>query len=313
MNYLADLKEGEEVQEFYLCANKQLLKTRAGKTYYSLKLQDKTGMVEGKVWDLNQSIGEFESGDYIKIDAMIINFQGAIQLNIRRIRKALEGECNPTDYIPTSEFDIEEMYTELLSYIQEMTEPHLKKLAESFFVKDGAFKKAFKSHTAAKTVHHGYLGGLLEHTLGIIRICKSLADLYPVLDRSLLYSGALYHDIGKLKELSTFPIIDYTDEGQLIGHLVIGVEWLTEKMNKIESFPPVLANLVKHLVLAHHGELEYGSPKKPEIIEAIALHYADNIDAKIKAFTTIMNGTQEEDTWLGWQRVFDTNIRRTQY
>lgn len=313
MIYIDQLKEGEQVQEFYLCAQKQVLKTRAGKTYYSLRLQDKTGTVDGKVWDLNNGIEDFNSGDYIKIDALIINFQGSMQLNIRRIRKANEGEYEPSEYIPTSQYDVDEMYTELLSYISSMTNPYLKKLAESFFVKDGNFRKAFKGHTAAKTVHHNFYGGLLEHTLGIIRICKFMADQYKVIDRDLLYCGALFHDIGKLKELSSFPIIDYTDEGQLIGHIVIGVEWLSDKIRGIDGFPSVLANHLKHIILAHHGELEYGSPKKPELIEAIVLHYADNMDAKVMTFSSIMNQTDEDDDWMGWQRVFDTNIRRTRY
>lgn len=313
MIYINQLKEGEQIQEFYLCSNKQSLKTRAGKTYLSLTLQDKSGTVDGKVWDLSHGIEDFESGDYIKIDAMVINFQGSNQLNVRKIRPAQVGEYDPVEYIPTTKFDIDNMYTELLGYIQEMTEPHLKKLAESFFVKDGGFKKAFKSHTAAKTVHHNYYGGLLEHTLGILRMCKFVSDTYPLLDRSLLYSGALYHDIGKLKELSEFPIIEYTDAGQLIGHLVIGVEWLNERMKTIDGFPETLQLLVKHLVLSHHGELEYGSPKKPEIVEAMVLHYIDNIDAKIKIFEQILDAAPAEDNWMGWQRMFETNIRRTQY
>jgi 3'-5' exoribonuclease len=313
MVYINQFKENDQVQEYYLCSKKQMLKTRAGKTYISVTLQDKTGVADGKVWDLNSGIEEFAVGDYIKIDALIINFQGSMQLNIRRIRKANEGEYDPAEYIPCSEFDIDEMYTELLGYIQEMEQPYLKKLAESLFVKDGGFKKAFKAHTAAKTVHHNYFGGLLEHTLGIIRICKFMADNYPILDRDILYSGALYHDMGKLKELSSFPIIEYTDEGQLIGHIIIGIEWLTSKINLIDGFPETLANLVKHMILAHHGELEYGSPKKPELIEAVVLHYADNMDAKVKSFSAIISNNQEADDWLGFQRIFDTNLRRTRY
>jgi len=140
-----------------------------------------------------------------------------------------------------------------------------------------------------------------------------MADTYEILDRDILYSGALYHDMGKLKELSSFPIIEYTDEGQLIGHIIIGIEWLTSKINQIDGFPETLANLVKHMILSHHGELEYGSPKKPELIEAVVLHYADNMDAKVKSFSSIIDDTQEADDWLGWQRIFDSNLRRTRY
>lgn len=313
MKYIQDVRENDQLVDIYLCANKQVLKTRAGKTYYSLRLQDKSGSVDAKIWDLSDGIHNFEQGDYIKIDATVVSFQGSIQLNIRRLRVASEGEFEPKDYIPTTVYNIEGMYKELLGYIDSMDNMYLRKLANSFFVEDVNFAKNFKEHSAAKTVHHNFLGGLLEHTLGIIRICEFLANQYKELNKSLLYSGALFHDVGKLKELSNFPIVEYTDEGQLIGHIIIGVEWLTEKMRKIDGFPENIALLLKHMIIAHHGELEYGSPKKPAILEAIALHYADNIDAKMMTFTTVLNESSSEDIWTGYSRLFDSNLRRTKF
>lgn len=313
MRYLAEVKEGDNVVDIYLCANKQILKTRAGKTYYSVRLQDKTGTADAKIWDLNDGINNFETGDYIKVDGSVVSFQGSLQFNIRRLRVAQEGEYEPSEYIPTSQYDIDQMYRELLAFIDEMDDAWLKQLASKFFIEDTKFKSAFKGHTAAKSVHHAFYGGLLEHTLGMLRICRFMANAYPSLNKSLLYSGALLHDVGKLKELSNFPIVEYTDEGQLVGHIIIGIEWVTEKAREIKGFPTTLLNLVKHMIIAHHGELEYGSPKKPELIEAVVLHYIDNMDAKIMTFNTIMSETEPQDDWAGYQRIFDGNIRKTRY
>ena len=313
MRYISDIKEGDNVIGVFLCADKQILKTRAGKTYYSVKLQDKSGFGDAKIWDLSDGINEFAKGQYIKVDASVVSFQGSIQFNIRRLRVADEGEYDPKDYVPATEFNIEDMFKEFTGYIDEMEDQWLKRLASEFFVFDKKFKEAFKKHSAAKSVHHAFYGGILEHTLGMLRLAKFVADQYPVMNRSLLYAGTMFHDIGKLKELSDFPIIDYTDEGQLVGHIVIGVEWLTDKIRDIEGFPKALANQLKHMVIAHHGELEYGSPKKPELIEAVALHYIDNLDAKIKTFSTMLEGAEGQDDWIGYQRLFESNIRRTRW
>ncbi len=313
MKYIDTIREDDQVTDIYLCADKQVLKTRAGKSYYSLRLQDKTGSADAKIWDLNDGIHNFEKGDYIKVDASVVTFQGSIQLNVRRLRVARDGEYDPKDYVPATKYDIEKMYEELLAYIDSMDNMYLRKLAKSFFVEDKNFVKNFKIHSAAKMVHHNFLGGLLEHTVGMLKLADFMASNYDVLNRSLLYTGVLFHDIGKIKELSQFPIVEYTDEGQLVGHIIIGVEWLTEKIRAIDGFPETLANLVKHCIIAHHGELEYGSPKKPELVEAIALHYIDNLDAKMQTFSKFLNEGNPEDDWLGFNRLFDTNLRRTRF
>ncbi|PKM49141.1 MAG: hydrolase [Firmicutes bacterium HGW-Firmicutes-7] len=313
MRYLADIKENDGVLDHYLCVNKQNLKTKAGKSYYSLKLQDKSGILDAKIWDLNDGINHFDEGDYIRIDANAVLFQGGIQLNIRRVRKSSEGEYNPTDYIPMSSKNIDEMFLQLLEYVDTIENKYLRQLVDSFFVEDKKFIKKFKEHTAAKTMHHNFSGGLLEHTLAVVELCSFYAKQYPEIDRDLLYTAALFHDVGKLEELSSFPIIEYTDSGQLLGHIMISVEWVGIKIREIVGFPEKLAFLVKHCILAHHGELEYGSPKKPQIIEAFALNFADNTDAKLKAINNILEVGDTEDDWVGWQRAFDTNIRRTRY
>lgn len=311
MRYLKELKEGEMVKEIYLCKQLQSLKTKAGKSYYSIILQDKTGTFDAKVWDLGAGIDHFETMDYIQVDGQVINFQGALQMNIRRIRRSQEGEYCPADFMPVSEKDVEDMYKELLSIIESIKEIHMRQLLESFFVVDKEFAAAFKGHSAAKSVHHGFMGGLLEHTLSVTKMCNFMAENYPLLQRDLLLVSAMFHDIGKLKELSKFPENDYTDEGNLLGHIFIGAEWIGEHISKIPDFPVKMAVELRHCILAHHGELEYGSPKKPALAEAVALSMADNTDAKLQSMKEIIVNADEKAEWLGFQRLFDTSIRRT--
>ena len=311
MRFIADLREGDHISGIYLCKNKQNLKTKAGKSYYSMLLQDKTGTLDAKVWDLNNGIEHFESLDFIKVDGLITSFQGALQVNVRRVRRTQEQEYDIRDYLPTSRFDIEELMKELVEIIQTIKNPHLKTLLDSFFVKDKEFIKSFKAHSAAKSVHHGFVGGLLEHTLSVTKLCDFYCKRYPILNRDLLLTAAMCHDIGKTTELSLFPENDYTDEGQLIGHIVKGTEMIHDRIRDIPNFPQVLANELKHCILAHHGELEYGSPKKPALVEALALNLADNTDAKMETMTEFFAGAMDGSEWLGYNRLFESNIRRT--
>lgn len=281
MRYISELHEGDMVSEVFLCKTKTSGTSKFGKTYYSLSLQDKTGMIDGKVWELNNAIGHFEAMDYIMVKGKVTNFQGNNQLNIEMIRKADEGEYQISDYMPSTKKDIDEMYDELLAMIQRVQNPYLKELAMKVFVEDKEFAKKFKIHSAAKSVHHGYIGGLLEHSVSVAKLCEQYAVLYPQLNRDLLVTTALFHDIGKAEELSAFPENDYTDEGQLVGHIVMGTIKLSKLMDEIQGFPAKLANEVKHCILSHHGELEFGSPKKPALAEALALSQADNLDAKM--------------------------------
>ena len=313
MRYIETLREGERVGEIYLCKHKQTAMTKNGKPYENLTLQDKTGTLDAKIWDPNsQGIEDFDTMDYIHVVGDVINYQGAMQLNVKRVRKAQEGEYDPADFLPVSGKDIGQMYQELLGYIAGLKNPYLKKLAESFFVEDEDFAKRFRFHSAAKSVHHGFVGGLLEHTLSVTKVCDFFADNYEILNRDLLLTAAMFHDVGKLEELSIFPENDYTDAGQLLGHIMIGAELVGERIRQIPGFPQKLANELKHCILAHHGELEFGSPKKPALAEAIALSFADNVDAKLEtmkeAFASAPAGSTE---WLGFNRLFESNIRKT--
>ena len=310
MRFIDGLCEGETIRNVYLCKGKRSAETRNGKPYDNLILQDKTGTLDGKVWDPNsQGIADYDEKDFIEVFGDVINYNGNLQLNIRQIRKAEEGEYNPADYMPTTDKSVDGMYEELTAYIRQISNKYLRQVLEFYYIKAEAFIKKFKAHSAAKTVHHGFSGGLLEHTLIVTRMCDYFATSYSILNRDLLLSSAILHDIGKVKELSDFPDNDYTDEGQLIGHIVIGVEMIDDAIRSIPDFPVKLAHELKHCIVAHHGELEYGSPKKPALAEAVALNMADSTDAKLQTLTELFKGKTGTD-WLGYNRLFESNLRR---
>ena len=312
MKYIESLREGERINEVYLCKFKQAALTKAGKPYDNVILQDKTGTLDAKIWDPGSvGIDEFDAMDYVAVTGDITSFQGNLQLSIKRVRKVGEGEYDPKDYLPATDKNVDEMYAELMSFVNSVKNPYLSRLLHSFF-DDADFAKAFKFHSAAKSVHHGFVGGLLEHTVSVTRNCDYFAQNYPFLNRDMLLTAAMFHDIGKLKELSTFPENDYTDAGQLLGHIIIGTEWIGEKIREIDGFPEVLANELKHCILAHHGELEYGSPKKPALVEALALSFADNLDAKMETVRELLNNVPDNNlTWQGYKRLLESNIRKT--
>ena len=313
MRYINELREGESVVGHYLCKTKQTLKSRAGKSYYSLKLQDKTGTIDAKVWDLNRDIKSFEENDFIKIDGTVLIYNNEPQLNVRRIRKSMEGEYDPMDYIPSTEKDIDAMLKELLGYINTIQEPYIKALLEENFYQNEEVKRCFRTHSAARTMHHSYLGGLVEHTLSVTQICDFMAGRYKKVNRDLLVATAMLHDVAKVKELSQFPTNEYTDAGQLLGHIVMGAEMVHEAAMKIPGFPKTLENLIKHSILSHHGEYEYGSPELPKTIEAFILHCADNMDAKTKAMEEAIAGKTNQGEWVGYQRIMQRNIRTSEY
>ena len=312
MRYIGTFREGMHIADVYLCKNKQIALTKNGKEYGNLVMQDKTGTIDAKVWDLGSpGVGEFETMDYVHVEADVTLFQNSFQLNVRRIRRAQEGEYVEADYLPVSKKDIKKMYEELLGYIRSVKNPYLQKLLCRYFVENAAFAKAFQFHSAAKTVHHGFVGGLLEHTLSVTKLCDYYAGYYPMINRDLLLTAAIFHDVGKTRELSRFPENDYTDDGQLLGHIIIGTEMVGESIRSIPGFPEKLATELKHCILAHHGELEYGSPKKPALLEALALNFADNTDAKMETMIEALQSGGENKGWLGYNRLLESNIRKT--
>lgn len=313
MRYIDSLHEGERVTSIYMCKQKNAATTKNGKPYENVLLQDRTGTLDAKIWEPNSmGIEEFEALDFIEVQGEVTVFNGAMQMSIKRARKCVEGEFDMKDFLPVSSRDIDEMYAELMELKNKVGNIYLRRLLDSFFVEDTELIKNFKFHSAAKSVHHGFVGGLLEHTLGVTTLCDCFADRYPMLNRDLLLTGAMLHDIGKLKELSDFPTNDYTDDGQLLGHIIIGVEMIGKRAAAIDGFPSRLEAELKHLIVSHHGEYEYGSPKKPAIMEAFALNFADNMDAKMETLKELLSTPQAQTgEWLGFQKMLDTNVRKT--
>lgn len=312
MKYIKDYKDGDRVFDIYFCKFKSSAVTKNGKNYDNVILQDKTGTLDAKIWDPNNAgIADFDAMDYIEVYGDVTSFNGALQVNVKRVRKCADGEYDEREYMPVSRKNIDEMFAELLKFIDSIENTYLNALLKKFFVEDETFAERFKRASAAKSVHHGFIGGLLEHTLGVVKLCDYYCTAYPILKRDLLLTAAICHDIGKTREISAFPMNDYTDEGQFLGHIVIGSEMIGEKVKEIADFPPMLEMELKHCILSHHGEYEFGSPKKPAIIEAVALNYADNTDAKLETFKEILESTQETG-WMGFNRLFESNLRGTE-
>lgn len=314
MRFIEEFREGELVLGHYLCKQKQIMKSKVGKNYISLKVQDKTGIVDAKVWEINNSIQDFNEKDFIKIDATVTMFNGEKQLNIKKIRKSEEGEYDPSDYIPATKKDVNAMYEELMAFIPTIESVYVKQLLEKIFFEHKEISSKIKTHSAAKSMHHNYLGGLLEHTLSITQICDFLANHYPTANRDILVCTAMLHDVAKIIELSDFPENDYTDEGQLLGHIFIGAELIGKTASTIDGFPKTLENLLKHSILGHHGQLDYGSPKVPSTIEAFILSCADNLDAKVKTFEDAVESIDEsKGSWGGYNRMLERYIRNSDF
>ena len=312
MKYIQSFQEGDHIGDVYLCKHRQCATSRNGKSYENVTLQDKTGTIDCKVWDPGAAgIEDFKPLDYVYITGEVTSFNNSLQLNIKRARPASANEYKASDYLPVSEKDPEQMYQKLMASLEGVKNPWLKQLIAKYFG-DENFKAAFMKHSAAKSVHHGFVGGLLEHTLSVVTMCEFFCTQYPYLNHDLLITAAAFHDVGKLKEISSFPENDYTDDGQLLGHIVMGSELVGYGCRTIKGFPHRLQSELQHCILAHHGELEYGSPKKPALPEALALNLADNADARLETMKELMK-TDESSTapggWLGFNRLFDSNVR----
>lgn len=314
MLFIQEWSEGMRVAGIYLCKTKTSAVTKNGKAYENLVLMDKTGTVDAKIWEPDDAgIGDFSALDFIDIVGDISRFNGSLQVSIKRARKAEEGEYDPADYVPTTDMDREKLYETLMTFVEKVENPYLSALLKHFFVEDPDFVNRFKSASAAKSIHHAFVGGLLQHTLYVTNLCYFLCKYYPILDRDLLLTAAICHDIGKTVEISAFPQNDYTDDGQLLGHISIGAEMIHDAAKQIPDFPAELESDLKHCILAHHGEFAYGSPKKPALAEALALNLADNMDARLEMLGEFFksNAQKPAKEWLGFHRALDSNFRRT--
>ena len=310
MRHIKDIKDGERVIDHYLVRRKETRESRAGKAFLSLRLSDKTGEIDAKVWELTSNIQPFEEGDVVKVDGIVAVYQNDLQMKISKLRRSSEGEFVPADYVPISARDVNEMHTKLVAIVEGVKNPFVKKLLENIFINNGELVEMLKRHQAAMHMHHGYVGGLLEHTLSVAEISLFLGERYHYVNVDLLTAGALLHDIGKLYELRPLPHNEYTDDGQMLGHIIIGVEMVTAEVAKIQDFPSEAASLIKHLIVSHHGEFEFGSPKLPATPEAMLLHFADNIDAKLTTFSEAYQKDKSQGKWLGYQKALGRYIRK---
>lgn len=311
MSLIIDFKPEEKIEGCYLCKYKQILKNKNGKDYCTVKLQDKTGIIDGKIWSIHPGVKSFEVDEVVSIEGEVILYQDNLQLNVTKIEKADEKDFDLKDLMPHTPKDPLQLEKELFGFIESVENSFIKKLLENIFY-DEAIYESFLVNGAAKSVHHAYLNGLLEHTVSVTKIGIYLSSLYEKVNKDLVIAGCLLHDVGKIEELAPFPKNDYTDEGQLLGHIVIGAQKIVEAAGGIEGFPQEIKVLLQHIVLAHHGEYEYGSPKRPKCIEAMIVHLADLSDSKLKMFEELLAVAKPEDTYMGYHKILTRNIRQAQ-
>ncbi|MFQ5614905.1 MAG: 3'-5' exoribonuclease YhaM family protein [Anaerolineales bacterium] len=308
--YLRDLQPGDRFIGFYVVRNKQLEPFRdpSRGVFLTLILSDRSGQLLARVWDNAESTADkLEKKTIIKIDGEVETYLDRTQIRVLQIRPAKEDEYDLRDMLPTSERDPDEMTAELAPYIEQITNPHLRQLVDHFFT-DKDFLTRFRQVPAARRIHHAYLGGLLEHVLEIAKICITVLEIYPQIDADLLLAGALLHDIGKLREYTWDFDIDYSDEGRLLGHIVMGDEMITDALASMPEFPPELALRLRHTLLSHHGRYEWGSPRRPKTLEAIALHHIENLDAQINRFHLLIKNAPPDDAWTPYDRLLGRQL-----
>lgn len=304
--FVADLKERDVVDSPFLVRDKIMAMAKNGKPYMTLKLMDRSGEVEGRVWDRVDEFDQlFNKDDFVCVRAKASVYLGKMQLIVQDIQLMAEESVDLGDFLPVSQYDPQQMLDEARSLIAAMSDTYLQQLLNSFF-NDPQFTRLYSKAPAAKAMHHVYLGGLLEHSLSVARLAVDVCKRYAKIDRDLLISGALLHDIGKVAELQYERSFDYSDEGKLLGHIVIGVEMVDDKIRTIDGFPRLKATLIKHLLLSHHGQYDYGSPKRPKTLEAVVLNFLDDMDSKINGVQAHIEKDQKGDSgWTGYHRLYD--------
>lgn len=305
--WLKDIKEDDRIHGLYLVRVKRIGLTKKGDPFLSITLADRTGDVEARVWESAEELSSlFREGDILEVEGYAGSYRNQIQVTLSSLKVA-EGDIDPSLFLESTNKEISEMMGSLKEILKEIRNPRLKALIDRFFA-DRYFVSRFKKAPAAKNFHHGYLGGLLEHTLSVCQMTKAVVDHYPELDRDLLLAGAFLHDIGKIKEYKYQAQIDYTDDGRLLGHLILGVAMVDEKLADLKDFPRELALRLKHLILSHHGQYEFGSPKRPKFLEAFALHLIDDLDAKINGLSRFMERDRQDGAWTDFNRLFERHF-----
>jgi 3'-5' exoribonuclease len=302
--WIKEIKEDEQVRGQYLVKVKRMGSTKKGDAYLSITLADRTGEVEARVWERASEFSAlFKEGDIIEVEGYASSYRDQVQLTLTRLQAA-KGISDPTLFLEATPKDVSKMLASLREVLKGVKNPSMKTLLDKFLT-DREFMALFRKAPAAKNFHHSYIGGLLEHTLSVCQMAKSVADHYPELDRDVLLTGAFLHDLGKVRELKFEPQIDYSDEGRLVGHLSLGVAMVDEKLAGLKDFPDEIAIRLKHLILSHHGEYAFGSPKRPKFLEAFALHLIDDLDAKMNGLSRFMEKDRQEGAWTDFSRLFE--------
>ena len=303
--FVKDLKAGQAIDDYFVLAEKNMSRKKDGGNYLTIVLSDKTGTVKAVVWDNVEQLRESPAaGDFVRVGGAVSEFRGALQVVVKWLEKCADEAVDPADFIPATRRDTAAMFTKLVNLGRKLENPQLRALLEAFW-SDSAFVEKFKAAPAAKHMHHAYLGGLLEHTLSVTLLAERVGEHYSGIDRDLLLTGAILHDIGKIKEFVYDRRIDYSDAGRLVSHIVIGVEMVQDKIAGISGFPEHLAMLVKHLLISHHGERAYGSPEPPKTLEAVLLNYLDEIDAKINGIREFMENHTTDGAWTSYNRPLE--------
>jgi 3'-5' exoribonuclease len=313
--YVRQFADGDNIDDIFLALNKQLRANRQGNLYLQVELRDRSGSISARMWNASENLTRmFDDGDFLRIKGRVQLFQGALQMILSSISPVESEKIDLADFLPHTEQDIAKLLERLRSVLLRMSNHHLRALVECFLM-DDRFIRDFCRAPAGVRNHHAYIGGLLEHVVTLLDVADRLLPVYPELDRDLLLSGVFLHDLGKVRELSFGRSFGYSDEGQLVGHLVIGVEMLDEKIHEVEkltgeSFPKELLLRLKHMIVSHHGTYEFGSPKLPMTPEAIALHHLDNLDAKVHSFTRdIREDKNQASAWT----PYDQSLQRKLY
>ncbi|MCJ7617558.1 MAG: CRISPR-associated endonuclease Cas3'' [Desulfobacterales bacterium] len=305
--FINSIKTGDAVDDIFVLAEKNLAQKKDGNNFLNISLSDKTGIIKGVVWDNVDQISEkISAGDFARVKGNVTEYRGSLQLVIKNIEACSADSIDPSDFLPESRFSRDAMFERLLKLTEAIETLYLKNLLEAFW-NDDEFVSKFKRAPAAKKMHHAYIGGLIEHTLSMARLADKIAEHYQYvgIDRDLLITSAILHDIGKIREFDYKVKIDYSDEGRLLNHIVIGVQMIEEKLKNIKNFPDEQALLIKHMIVSHHGTRNFGSPEPPKTIEAVLLNYIDEIDSKVNGIREFIAKEDPNETWTSFHRLLE--------
>ncbi|RZB34386.1 MAG: 3'-5' exoribonuclease [Desulfobacteraceae bacterium Eth-SRB1] len=310
--FVNSIKAGDSVNDIFMLSDKALAQKRDGSNFLNVTLSDKTGSIKGVMWDnIDETTTGITSGNFVNIRGDISEYRGALQLIVKGISQVSSDSVNPSDFLPTTSLDIDDMFKRLLKITGSIETVYLKELFEKFW-NDDEFVSEFKTAPAAKRMHHAYIGGLLEHSLSMAilanKVVNHYSEYYKGINKDLLIAGAILHDIGKIREFDYKHNIDYSDQGRLLSHIVIGIEMLDEKLRKIKDFPEEQAILLKHMIVSHHGVREFGSPEPPKTIEAVLLNYIDEVDSKVNCIREFIASGDPNETWTSYHKLLERHF-----